>query len=426
MPVAQRRNRGTEPATGPRVVVVGGGFGGLSAVAALAHSGARVTLVDRNAYSTFQPLLYQVATAGLAPSDVAYPLRAVTRRDAARFRLGSLASIDLAARLVTLADGSSLDYDYLILATGVSAAFFGITGAAEHCFSLYTRRNAITLRNQLVAELERRSLPGQADGLAITIVGGGATGIELAGTLADLRNIALPAAFPDVSPDRVQIRLIEQAASLITPFRPALRDYAYQQLRARGVEVRLGTGIGAVSAQGVRLAGGADLPSDITVWAAGVSAPEPVTGLGLAQGHGGRVITDPDLRVRGHDRVFAVGDIALIDGQPLAQLAQPAIQQGRHAAAQIRRLMAAKGTVPFRYHEKGTMATIGRRSAVVQLPYHVRFRGTIAWLAWLGLHLVTLLGGRNRISAMINLSWRYLTWRRSGGVLAGEEPSETG
>ena len=221
MPVAQRRNRGTEPATGPRVVVVGGGFGGLSAVAALAHSGARVTLVDRNAYSTFQPLLYQVATAGLAPSDVAYPLRAVTRRDAARFRLGSLASIDLAARLVTLADGSSLDYDYLILATGVSAAFFGITGAAEHCFSLYTRRNAITLRNQLVAELERRSLPGQADGLAITIVGGGATGIELAGTLADLRNIALPAAFPDVSPDRVQIRLIEARRLLAEGVRPA-------------------------------------------------------------------------------------------------------------------------------------------------------------------------------------------------------------
>jgi NADH:ubiquinone reductase (H+-translocating) len=426
MPGAGQRNRDAESATGPRVVIVGGGFGGLSAVAGLARSGARITLVDRNAYSTFQPLLYQVATAGLTPSDVAYPLRAVTRKKAARFRRGALAGIDLADRRITLTEGGSIDYDYLILATGVAASFFGIPGAAQHCFSLYTRHDAIALRDQLIAELERRSIPGQAEGLAITIIGGGATGVELAGTLADLRNIALAAAYPDVDPDRLQIRLIEQAPSLLTPFRPTLRDYAYRQLRGRGVEVRLGTGIAAVSAHSVRLADGTELPSDITVWAAGVSAPEPVAALGLAQGHGGRVETDPDLRVRGQDRVFAVGDIGLIDGQPLAQLAQPAIQQGRHAAAQIRRLMAAQDTVPFRYHDKGTMATIGRRSAVVQLPYHVRFGGTLAWLAWLGLHLVTLLGGRNRISAMVNLAWRYLTWRRTGGVLAGDEAAETG
>jgi NADH dehydrogenase len=408
-----------------RVVVVGAGFGGLSAMKALARSGAQVTLVDRNAYSTFQPLLYQVATAGLAPSDVAYPLRAVARRKAARFRRGVLAGADLANRTIALADGGSVGYDYLILATGVSAAFFGITGAAENCFSLYTRRDAIVLRNQLIADLEQRSLPGQAAGLAVTIVGGGATGIELAGTLADLRNIALPAAFPDVDPAGLHLRLIEQAPSLITPFASGLRDYAHRQLQARGVEVRLGTGISAVSAHSVRLADGADLASDITVWAAGVSAPELVTGLGLPTGHGGRVITDPDLRVRGQDRVFAVGDVALIDGQPLAQLAQPAIQQGRHAAAQIRRLMAGQPTVAFRYHDKGTMATIGRRSAVVQLR-HLRFRGALAWFAWLGLHLVTLLGGRNQISALVNLSWRYLTWKRTGGVLAGDEPAETG
>ena len=426
MPGAGQRNRDAESATGPRVVIVGGGFGGLSAVAGLARSGARITLVDRNAYSTFQPLLYQVATAGLTPSDVAYPLRAVTRKKAARFRRGALAGIDLADRRITLTEGGSIDYDYLILATGVAASFFGIPGAAQHCFSLYTRHDAIALRDQLIAELERRSIPGQAEGLAITIIGGGATGVELAGTLADLRNIALAAAYPDVDPDRLQIRLIEQAPSLLTPFRPTLRDYAYRQLRGRGVEVRLGTGIAAVSAHSVRLADGTELPSDITVWAAGVSAPEPVAALGLAQGHGGRVVTEPDLRVRGQDRVFAVGDIGLIDGQPLAQLAQPAIQQGRHAGAQIRRLMAAQDTVPFRYHDKGTMATIGRRSAVVQLPYHVRFGGTLAWLAWLGLHLVTLLGGRNRISAMVNLAWRYLTWRRTGGVLAGDEAAETG
>ena len=425
MPSTGASSAAAESDAAPRVVVVGGGFGGLSAMKALARSGARVTLVDRNAYSTFQPLLYQVATAGLTPSDVAYPLRAVARRKDARFRRGVLTGVDLANRRIALADGGSVEYDYLILATGVSAAFFGITGAAEHCFSLYTRRDAIMLRNQLVADLEQRSLPGHAAGLAITIVGGGATGIELAGTLADLRNIALPAAFPDVDPAGLQIRLIEQAPSLIMPFDAKLRDYAHRQLQARGVDVRLGTGISAVSAHSVRLAGGADLPSDITVWAAGVSAPKLVTSLGLPTGHGDRVITDPDLRVRGQDRVFAVGDVGLIDGQPLAQLAQPAIQQGRHAAVQIGRLMAGRGTVAFRYHDKGTMATIGRRSAVVQLR-HVRFRGTLAWLAWLGLHLVTLLGGRNQISALVNLAWRYLTWQRTGGVLAGDEPAETG
>jgi NADH dehydrogenase len=424
--LSKRRKPGAEVAAGPRVLVVGGGFGGLSAVAALARSGARVTLLDRNAYSTFQPLLYQVATAGLTPSDVAYPLRSVTRRNGASFRRGVMAGLDLADRHITLADGGRIGYDYLILATGVAASFFGITGAAEHCLSLYTRTDAIALRDHLSAWLERLSIPGQANGLAITIIGGGATGVELAGTLADLRNIGLAAAFPDVDPGRMQIRLIEQAPALITPFLPGLRRYAYRQLRARGVEVRLGTGISAVSAAAVHLNGGTDLPSDITVWAAGVSAPESVTGLGLPQGRGGRVITDPDLRVRGQDRVFAVGDIALIGSQPLAQLAQPAIQQGRHAAAQIRRLMAAQPTTSFHYHDKGTMATIGRRSAVVQLPYKLRFRGTIAWLAWLGLHLFYLLGGRNRLVTMVNLSWRYLTWRRTGGVLAGDEPAESG
>jgi NADH dehydrogenase len=424
--LSKRRKPGAESAAGPRVLVVGGGFGGLSAVAALARSGARVTLVDRNAYSTFQPLLYQVATAGLTPSDVAHPLRSVTRRKGARFRRGVLADLDLADRQITLADGGRLGYDYLILATGVAASFFGITGAAEHCLSLYTRTDAVALRDHLSGWLERLSIPGQASGLAITIIGGGATGVELAGTLADLRNIGLAAAFPDVDPGRMQIRLIEQAPALIMPFLPGLRRYAYRQLRARGVEVRLGTGISAVSAAAVHLTGGTDLPSDITVWAAGVSAPESVTGLGLPQGRGGRVITDPDLRVRGQDRVFAVGDIALIDSQPLAQLAQPAIQEGRHAAAQIRRLMAAQPTTAFHYHDKGTMATIGRRSAVVQLPYKLRFRGTIAWLAWFALHLFYLLGGRNRLATLVNLSWRYLTWRRTGGVLAGDEPTESG
>ena len=406
---------------GPRVVVIGAGFAGLTAVRTLDGSGADVTLVDRNLYSTFQPLLYEVATAGLSPSDVAYPLRSFARRSRTRFRRGDLARLDTAARKAVLSDGATLDYDYLILAIGVTAAFFGIPGAAEHSWSLYTRRDAVALRNRLAASLERLSVAGPGPGLAITIVGGGATGVELAGTLAELRNIALPAAYPDVDRASMHVRLIEQADSLITPFDKSLRTYAFRQLQQRGVDVRTGTSISAVSDGSVTLSDGTELASDITVWAAGVAAPDLVKDLGLEQGRHGLLATGEDLRVHGQDRVFAAGDIALIDGNPVGQLAQPAIQLGRHAAENIQRLIAGKPTTKFRYFDKGTMATIGRRSAVVQLPGHLRFRGTIAWFMWLGLHLFYLLGGRNRLSAVVNLAWRYLTWKHTGGVLASDE-----
>jgi NADH dehydrogenase len=416
--------RGAGPAAHdgpPRVVVIGAGFAGLTAVRTLDGSGADVTLVDRNLYSTFQPLLYEVATAGLSPTDVAYPLRSFARRSRTRFRRGDLARLDTAARRAVLSDGATLDYDYLILAIGVTAAFFGIPGAAEHSWSLYTRRDAVALHNRLAASLERLSVAGPGPGLAVTIVGGGATGVELAGTLAELRNIALPAAYPDVDPASLHVRLIEQAHSLITPFDKSLRTYAFRQLQQRGVDVRTGTGISAVSDGSVTLSDGTELASDITVWAAGVAAPDLVKDLGLEQGRHGLLATDEDLRVHGQDRVFAAGDIALIDRNPVGQLAQPAIQEGRHAAANIRRLMAGEPTTRFRYFDKGTMATIGRRSAVVQLPGHLRFRGTIAWFMWLALHLFYLLGGRNRVSALVNLGWRYLTWKHTGGVLAGDE-----
>jgi NADH dehydrogenase len=209
----------------------------------------------------------------------------------------------------------------------------------------------------------------------------------------------------------VKIRLVEQTPALLAPFHPSLREYAHQQLRARGVDVLLDTTIREITAERVMLADGTELRSDLTVWAAGVRAPDSVGHWNLPQGRGGRIATGPDLRVTGHDRIFAVGDIALIDGQPLP-----------HVARQIRRLEAGQETAAFTYHDKGTMATIGSRSAVVQLPCHIRFRGTLAWLAWLALHLVTLLGNRNRISALINLSYRYLTWRRGGGVIVGDDP----
>jgi NADH:ubiquinone reductase (H+-translocating) len=415
----KHRPAGTD---GARVIVVGAGFAGLAAVDRLARAGAQVMLVDRNVYSTFQPLLYQVATGGLNPGDVAYPARAVTRAHGARFRLGELTGVDAAAQRITLADGTSFGYDYLILATGVSAAYFGVTGAAEHSLGLYTRRDAVSLRDHIMARLERLDVAGAGKVVNFTVVGGGATGVELAGALAELRSTAISAAFPEVDLASVHIRLVEQAPALLAPFQPALRDYARDQLIERGVEVRLEEAIREVTHDRVLLANGEDLPSDVTVWAAGVSAPAVTAEWGLPQGRGGRILVGPDLRVQGQDRIFAVGDISFVTGQPLPQLAQPALQMGRHAAVQIGLLTAGLPTVPFSYHDKGIMATIGRRSAVVELPHRLRIRGTLAWLAWLALHLITLLGNRNRISALLNLSWRYLSWGHGGGVIVGDDP----
>jgi NADH dehydrogenase len=403
------------------VVVVGGGFAGLAALSALRGSGAAVTLVDRNVYSTFQPLLYQVATAGLTSSDVAYPLWSVTRKTGARFHRGRLASVDLAGRRVRLDDGAELRYDYLILATGVSASFFGIPGAEKHSMSMYTRRDAVALRDRLETELSRRSWGGTGAGLAIAIAGGGPTGVELAGTVAELRNIAVPAAFPAIDTSAIKVTLIEKAPVLLAAFKPKEQEYARRQLEARGVDVRLGATIRELASGEVLLADGTSVPSDVTVWAAGVAAPDWSAGLGLAQGHSGRFVTGPDLRVRGQDRIFAAGDISVSATDPVAQLAQPAIQQGRHAGEQIRRLLAGQGTEPFSYHDKGIMATIGSRSAVVELPSGIRLRGTLAWLAWLGLHLYTLLGNRQRLVTLVNLSWRYLTWSRGGGIIVGDD-----
>jgi NADH dehydrogenase len=403
------------------VIVVGAGFAGLAAVAELVRLGMQVMLVDQNVYSTFQPLLYQVATGGLNPGDVAYPARAFTRRQGARFRLGRLTGIDAAARRITLADGGQFEYDYLILATGVSAAYFGVTGAAEHSLGLYTRRDAVVLRDHIMALLERLDIAGSGKDVNFTVVGGGATGVEVAGALAELRATALDAAFPEVDLARVHITLVEQAPVLLAPFHPALQEYARRQLLARDVEVRVGTQICEVTQDHVMLADGEDLPSDVTVWAAGVAAPA-AAGWGLPQGRGGRVLVRPDLRVHGQERVFAAGDIALVDGLPLPQLAQPAIQTGRHAARQIGLGMRGRPATPFAYHDKGIMATIGRRSAVVQLPHGLRVRGTLAWLAWVALHLVTLLGNRNRLSALLNLSWRYVNWGRGAGVIVGDDP----
>jgi NADH:ubiquinone reductase (H+-translocating) len=409
----------------PHVIIAGAGFAGLSAVGQLRKAGFRVTVIDKNLYSTFQPLLYQVATGGLNPGDVSYAVGGFTSRRRTRYVRGDLAGIDAAARRVRLSDGRELGYDYLMLATGVSANYFGVTGAEENTFGLYTRADAIVLRDHVMNGFERLSEGSDPDQeFVITVVGGGATGVELAGTAAELRREVIQATFPDVDPARVHVRLIEMASALVMPFHPKLREYTRRQLVARGVDIMLKTEIREVRPDCVVLSDGQDLPTDLTVWAAGVAGPHSMTSWGVPLGKGGRVLVGSDLRVEGSDRIFAVGDIALNQQDPAPQLAQPAIQHGRHAAEQVVHLTRGEPTQPFRYHDKGTMATIGRRSAIVQLPRGFRFTGTLAWLAWLGLHLLYLLGNRNRVATLINLSWRYIAWGHGGGVIVGDEPTE--
>jgi NADH dehydrogenase len=407
-----------------RVVVVGAGFAGMAAVRELRESGAQVTLVDRHVYSTFQPLLYQIATGGLNPGDIVYPVRNFVRRHGARFHRGSVTAIDAQARELVVDDGAHLEYDYLLLASGVTTNYFGVPGAAEHSMALYTRREAIVVRDCLMAGLETLAARGGTEDLTAVIVGGGATGVETAGALAELRNAAVKTAFPEITPGQVNIVLLEQGPELLAPYPPRLRRYALDQLRKRGVQVRLDTPVREVTPDTVTVGDNTMLRADLTIWAAGVTAAAAVHEWGLPQGRGGRIIVDDHLRVASHPGIFAAGDLALIDRQPLPQQAQPAIQTGTHAGRQIHHLLAGEPTQPFHYRDKGSMATIGRNAAVVALPYGVRLTGALAWLAWLGLHLIMLLGNRNRLSTLLNLSWRYLAWPSGNSLIVGDLPDQ--
>lgn len=408
------------PISKPKVVVIGAGFAGISAIKELAAAGAEVTLIDRNIYSTFQPLLYQVATGGLNPGDVAYPVRAATYRHDVRFRHGTVEKIDREGKAVLLDDGTKIGYDFLIIATGATVNHFGVPGAADHSLSLYTRRDAISVRDRIMSDLEKLAAEGGDRDLSLVVVGGGATGVEMAGTLAELRNAGLSAGFPEIDSKRVHVVLVEQMSELLGPFHPKLRSYTLKQLRKRGVDVRLDATIEEVRDSAVLLKSGEEIPADVTIWAAGIAAPASVAGWGLPQGRGGRIKVSGDLRVEGSEEIFATGDIAFREKDSFPQLAQPAIQSGRHAARQIGLLASGQSTKPFVYKDKGTMATIGRRAAIVELPIGLRLTGTLAWFAWLGLHVWQLLGSRNRVSAMLNLSWRYVAWPRGSGIIVGD------
>ena len=404
----------------PHVVVVGAGFGGVSATDELAKEGFRVTLLDQYPYNTFQPLLYQVATGGLNPGDVTYSLRYfAAKHDGVRFRAAEVVGIDHDQREVICSDGVRIGFDYLIIGNGITTNHFGIPGASEYTMSMYTRGEALRVRDTIFGSLE--IIAGRSDtntsGFTVVIVGGGPTGVEIAGQLAELKNEALASTYPELNPAHVHVVLVEMTEHLLAPFDDSLRQYALNELTKRGVDVRLKTAIAEVEADRVDFKDGSSMPVDLVIWAAGVSGDPQVKEWGLPIGRGGRIEVNDDTRVVGEERIFAIGDGSVIVNNPLPQLAQPAIQMGKFAARQIARLHRGLATESFHYRDKGTMATIGRGDAVLEIPIGLKLKGVLAWFGWIVLHLFYLLGGRNRVQTLINLASRYVGPRRSNAIV---------
>lgn len=412
----------------PQVVIVGAGFGGLSAARALASLPVDVTLVDRNNYHGFWPLLYQVATAGLSADDIAHSVRSIVRDHAnVSVCMATVESVDLDGRQVELDDGRRLAYDYLVLAAGTVPTDFGVPGVAEHAFTLKTLPGALRLRDHVLRQFERAARdPSLVDKGALTVViaGGGPTGVELAGAFVELFHVVLAKDYAGsgVGLGRARVVLVEMADHLLHGFSVTSQRHALQVLESRGVEVRLRSAVASVTADGVHLTDGGFLPSATAVWVAGVRAAPLADGLGVEQGRAGQVQVLPDLSLPGHPEVFAIGDLAgsvTKQGEPLPQVAQVAMQGGRRAARNIAARINGRPTRPFHYKDKGIMATIGRRSAVAELPLGLRVDGTLGWLAWLVLHLVYLVGFRNRLSVLTSWAWNYLTWDRANRVIVG-------
>ena len=408
----------------PRVVIVGSGFAGLNAALTLAGAPVDVTLVDRDNYHGFWPLLYQVATAGLGPDDIAHPVRAIfAGHQNVTVRLGLVTRVDVDERRVELDHGEVLLYDYLVLAVGSSTSDFGIPGVKDHAFPLKTLPEAVNLRNHILtafehADADRSAVPEGL--LTIVLAGGGPTGVEMAGALSELigTNLALDFRHLDVTAARVV--LVEATDRLLGGFSERSQQEALTTLRTKGVEVLLDAPLAKVTDHGVTLADGTEIATRTVVWTAGVRANPLADLLPGAKRRNGTVIVEPDLSLPAHPEVFVVGDVAAVldrKDQALPQLAQVAIQGGRHAAGSIVRHLAGKATRPFRYRDHGIMATIGRQSAVAELPGGLKLRGTLGWLAWLAVHLVFLVGFRNRLVVLVNWAWNYVTWDRASRVI---------
>lgn len=407
----------------PHIVIVGGGFAGLWAAKELDGAPVRVTLVDRNNYHTFFPLLYQVAAAELQPGDIVHPIRAILRRiDNASFRLAEVTGIDVEHRMISTSAGP-LHYDHLILGPGSTTGFFGIPGAEDHARPLRTLEEAIALRNHLLGRVEAAHHLGEEErrrALTFVVVGGGPTGVEFAGALQELITGPLARDHRGIDLGASRTILLEAAPRILQTFPDRLSAYATRRLEKMGVEVMTGTSVAAIDERRVELGQGTRIETSTIVWAAGVGGPPTLTSWGLPTGRAGRVTVLPTLQVEDHPEIWVTGDAALPEGTA-PMVAQNAMQQGRLAARNIVRVLAGDQPEVYRYRDYGTMAVIGRNAAVAHFGKRWRFTGYIAWLMWLGLHIVKLIGFRNRIAALMSWTGDYLFRDRVARLMIGRK-----
>jgi NADH:ubiquinone reductase (H+-translocating) len=413
----------------PRVVVVGAGFGGLAVARRLSREPVDVVLVDRRNFHTFQPLLYQVATAEVGAEEVAHPVRAAhRRRPAVGFRLGTVTGLDRDQRLLLFDEGDPLPFDHLVLAAGVVTDFGDVPGVRDEAIGLKSLADALRIRAKVLRHFERveAGLEDVDDGaLNVVVVGGGPTGVEMAGALMELFSGSLAQDLPELAA-QARVVLLDKADRLLPELHPRSSRIAERALRDRGVEVLLGEQVSSVN-QAVHLVSGTVIPCGTVIWAAGVRAAPIADSLGLTQDERGRVIVDAELRVTDPDLpgVYAIGDMAATpwrDKRPHPLVAQVAMQGGKHVARNILRDIAGQPARRFRYQDRGTMATIGRHAAVVELPIAFRFGGVLAWLTWLFIHLVYLIGLGNRVNVLSNWAWHYLTGDRAERLIVDVVP----
>ncbi|TNJ33049.1 NAD(P)/FAD-dependent oxidoreductase [Arenimonas terrae] len=411
----------------PHVLILGGGFGGLWATRALASAPVRITLVDRTNHHLFQPLLYQVATAGLSAPDIAAPLRHILRgQKNVIVRMDEALAIDLAAREVTLAEGR-IGYDYLLVATGAAHAYFGRDEWAEHAPGLKTLDDALAIRARVLSAFEaaeREDDPARREALMnFVVIGGGPTGVELAGTLAEIARHTLPREFRRADVRNARVHLVEAGPRVLATMPPELSEKTRAQLLRLGVEVHTGAPVTQIDAEGVSM-GERRIASRTVLWAAGVAASPLGRQLGVVTDRAGRVPVAPDLSLPEHPEVFVVGDLASVqqDGKPVPGVAPAAKQMGAHVAGVIRDRLRGLPGKPFRYRDYGNLATIGRMAAVVDFG-RLRFSGILAWWFWLVAHLFFLIGFRNRIIVLVNWGWSYWTYQRHARIIVrGGDP----